>query len=69
MSDRVYNILELVGSSEESVEHAINNAIAQAGAKHEHLDWFEVVSTRGLINDNKVKYFQVHIKIGCFEEI
>jgi len=69
MSNRVYNILELVGTSEKGIEAAIDNAIKEAGKKHENLDWFQVIETRGLIDDNRVKYYQVHLKIGCFEKI
>lgn len=65
MTDKVYQIVELVGSSQESIEKAIDNAIGQAAQSHGKLDWFEVVQTRGFIDSNKVKYYQVHVKIGC----
>lgn len=65
MNDKVYKIVELVGSSQESIEKAIENAIKEAGSSHGKLDWFEVLETRGFIDDNKVKYYQVHVKIGC----
>lgn len=68
MTNRVYNIIELVGTSEQSIEEAINNAVSQASKKHPHLDWFEVVQTRGFIDNNQVKYYQVHLKIGCFDK-
>jgi len=65
MVDAVYKIVELVGTSQESIEKAINNAIAEAAKSHGKLDWYEVVSTRGFIDGNKSKYYQVHLKIGC----
>lgn len=68
MTNRVYNIIELVGTSETSIENAIENGVAEASKQHQHLDWFEVIETRGFIDTNKVKYYQVHLKIGCFDD-
>lgn len=65
MKDKVYQVVELVGTSQESIEDAINNAIAQAAKSHGKLDWYEVVQTRGFIEGNISKYYQVHLKIGC----
>jgi flavin-binding protein dodecin len=65
MNDKVYEIIELVGTSQESIEQAIDNAIKQAAKSHGKLDWFEVLETRGFIDDKKAKYYQVHVKIGC----
>lgn len=65
MTDKVYQIVELVGTSQESIEKAIDNAIQQASKTHGKLDWFEVVQTRGFIDHSKAKYYQVHLKIGC----
>lgn len=64
MTDKVYELVELVGTSQDSIEHAINNAIGQAAKSHGKLDWFEVLETRGFIDDSQVKYYQVHLKIG-----
>ena len=61
MTEQVYQVLELVGTSEKSIEDAINNAIATAADKHGKLDWYEVVETRGFIEGNKTKYYQVHL--------
>ena len=69
MSNRVYKVLELVGTSEESIERAIENGIAEASKNHQQLDWFEVVETRGFIDKAQVKYYQVHLKIGCYESM
>lgn len=67
MTDKVYQIVELVGTSQQGIEQAIDNAIAHASKTHGKLDWFEVVETRGFIDDNKAKYYQVHVKIGCYK--
>lgn len=64
----VYQVLELVGTSQVGIEDAINNAVSEATKNHGKLDWFEVVETRGFIQDGKTKYFQVHLKIGCNPE-
>ncbi|HET7688168.1 MAG TPA: dodecin [Candidatus Macondimonas sp.] len=64
MSAHTYKIVEIVGSSSDSIEDAIRGAITQASATLRHLEWFEVVETRGHIVDGKVGHFQVHLKIG-----
>jgi len=64
MNDHVYKVIEIVGSSTKSTDEAIRNAIAKAGKSLHHLDWFEVVETRGHIVDGKVGHFQVTLKIG-----
>lgn len=65
MSDHhTYKILELVGSSTTSTDDAIQNAIGQAAKTVKHLEWFEVLETRGHIKDGKVAHFQVTIKVG-----
>ena len=55
---------EIVGSSPVSVEDAIKGAIAKASRSLEHLNWFEVIETRGHIEDGKVAHYQVALKIG-----
>ncbi len=64
MSTHTYKMVEIVGSSTDSIDDAIRGAIAQASATLRHLEWFEVVETRGHIVDGKVAHFQVHLKIG-----
>ncbi len=65
MSDNhVYKKIELVGSSRTSIEDAVSNALAEAAKTVHNLDWFEVVETRGHIEDGKAGHFQVTIKIG-----
>lgn len=64
MHDHVYKVIELVGSSSNSTDEAIQNAIERAAQTLSHLDWFEVVETRGHIDDGKVAHFQVVLKVG-----
>lgn len=64
MSDHVYKIIEVAGSSANSSDEATHNAIAKANESLKNLDWFEVVETRGHIVDGKVAHWQVKIKIG-----
>ena len=64
MSDHVYKKTEIVGSSKTSIEDAIEGAIARASKTLKHVDWFEVVDTRGHIEDGKVAHYQVTLKIG-----
>ncbi|WP_299731238.1 dodecin [uncultured Endozoicomonas sp.] len=59
-----YKLTELVGSSTVSSDDAIQNAIAAAGMSVEHMGWFEVVETRGHIEDGKIAHWQVTVKIG-----
>jgi flavin-binding protein dodecin len=64
MAEHVYKVVELVGSSEESVTKAIDRAISKAALSVRHLGWFEVVQVRGHIEDGKVAQYQVTIKAG-----
>lgn len=64
MSENVYKVIELVGSSGKSSDDAIQQAIAKAGTSLHNLDWFEVVETRGHITEGKVGHYQVKIKVG-----
>ena len=65
MANRVYQVVELVGTSETGIEDAINNAVSVAAKQHGKLDWYELIETRGFIADGKTKYSQVRLKIGC----
>jgi hypothetical protein len=60
----VYKIVELVGSSPDSIEDAIKSAIARAHQTLRNLRWFEVVETRGHIEDGEVHHYQVTLKVG-----
>lgn len=65
MSDHVYAVSEIVGTSPESIERAIENALARARMTMRNLDWFEVVSTRGhLAEDGAIGHYQVTLKVG-----
>ncbi|MES9853449.1 MAG: dodecin [Candidatus Thiodiazotropha sp. L084R] len=64
MSDHVYKKIQLVGSSQTSTDDAIRNAIARAGETISNMNWFEVVETRGHIEDGQVSHWQVTIDIG-----
>jgi len=64
MSNNVYKKVELVGSSSEGIDEAIRNAIEKAALSLRHLDWFEVLETRGQVVDGKVAYFQVTLNVG-----
>jgi flavin-binding protein dodecin len=64
MQDHIYRVIELVGSSEQSIEDAINVAVARANQTIRNLRWFEVVETRGQIEGGKVRHYQVHLRVG-----
>ncbi len=64
MSDHVYKIVELVGSSPTGIEDAIQTAIARASATIDNIRWFEVLETRGHVEGGKVSHYQVTIKVG-----
>ena len=65
MSEHSYKMIELVGSSHTSIEAAVQNAIAKAEQDESKLRWFEVVETRGHIEDGKIAHWQVTVKIGA----
>ena len=65
MSDHVYSVSEIVGSSSESIEDAIDTALARARKTLRHLNWFEVIELRGYLKDDgTVDYYQVTLKLG-----
>lgn len=64
MSDHVYKIVELVGSSATSIEDAIETAIAKASQTIREIRWFEVVGTRGHVEDGRVAHYQVTLRVG-----
>ncbi len=64
MSDHVYKKIELTGSSTTGIEDAVHNALARASQTMRNMRWFEVVETRGHIENGKVAHWQVTIKIG-----
>lgn len=64
MSDHVYKIVELVGSSPDSIEAAIGNALRRADATLRNVRWFEVTQVRGHVAEGGVSHYQVQIKAG-----
>ena len=65
MTDHVYSVSEIVGSSPDSVDGAIRNALDRARKTLRHLDWFEVTEIRGhLKDDGAIDYYQVGLKLG-----
>ncbi|MFZ2173417.1 MAG: dodecin [Rhodococcus sp. (in: high G+C Gram-positive bacteria)] len=64
MSDHIYRIVEIVGSSPEGTDAAIVNAVTRANQTIRNLEWFEVVGTRGHIVDGAIAHYQVTLKVG-----
>lgn len=64
MDQHVYKVIELVGSSEKSIEDAIQAAVERAAKTVKHIRWFEVVQTRGHVEDGRVRHYQVTLKLG-----
>ena len=64
MDEHVYKIIQLAGSSETSIEDAVQNAVTRAAKTLHGLRWFEVLETRGQIENNRVAHYQVVIKVG-----
>ena len=64
MSNHVYKLLELTGSSSVSIEEAVNTAIAKAHETVRNIQWFTITETRGHVVEGKVAHWQVCLKIG-----
>lgn len=64
MSNHVYKLLELTGSSPISIEEAVTSAIAKAHETVRKIHWFTITETRGHVTDGKVAHWQVSLKIG-----
>jgi hypothetical protein len=64
MPNKVYSITELVGSSDKSIEDAIENAVSTAQETLRNLDWFEVTEIRGHLENGRISHYQVGMKIG-----
>jgi dodecin len=64
MNEHTYKQIELTGSSKTSMEDAVQNAIAKASKTLHNLHWFQIVESRGYIENNKIDYWQVTIKLG-----
>jgi len=64
MSDNVYSVTEVYGSSTDSVDQAVRNAVETAATTLKNLEWFEVSEIRGHIKEGRVAHFQVGVKLG-----
>lgn len=64
MSDHIYKHIQLTGSSTESIEDAVRKAIERAGKTVKNMRWFQIVDTRGHIEDARVMHWQVTIEVG-----
>lgn len=64
MADNTYTITEIVGTSKQGVEDAIQGAVGRASETLRNLDWFEVTEIRGHIDDQRVCHYQVTLKVG-----
>jgi flavin-binding protein dodecin len=64
MAESVYKLIELTGTSSKSIEEAVQVALAKAGDSVRQMRWFQVVETRGTVENGKVGEWQVTIKIG-----
>ncbi|MFF8785923.1 dodecin [Streptomyces sp. NPDC015125] len=64
MTDRTYRVTEIVGTSQQSVDAAIENGIKRASETLRNLDWFEISQVRGHIVDGEIDHYQVGLKVG-----
>jgi flavin-binding protein dodecin len=64
MPDHIYRIIQIAGSSEKSIEDAIRNAVGRASRTLRQVGWFEVLETRGHVENGKVAHYQVTLKVG-----
>ncbi|HKJ88062.1 MAG TPA: dodecin [Gammaproteobacteria bacterium] len=64
MSEHVYKTIELTGTSPNSMEEAVSNAISRAGKTLHNLRWFEVIDTRGHIEEGRIAHWQVTVKVN-----
>jgi len=64
MSDHVYKLIEVVGSSKKGIEDAIQNAVSKLGESEKNIRWFQVIETRGQVENGQTAYWQVTVKVG-----
>lgn len=64
MADHVYKHIELTGSSQKSIEDAVQNAIARANKSVRNMRWMQITETRGHIDNGKISHWQVTVKVG-----
>jgi dodecin len=64
MTDHIYKLVELTGSSTVSIEDAVQKAITRAHQTIRNMHWFNITETRGHVIDGKVAHWQVSLKVG-----
>ncbi|HET8876992.1 MAG TPA: dodecin [Casimicrobiaceae bacterium] len=64
MAAHTYKLIELVGTSPTSTDEAIRNAIEKAAATVKHIDWYQVIESRGHVENGRVSHYQVALKVG-----
>ena len=64
MPSHTYKLIELVGTSPTSTDEAIRNAIQKASVTVKHIDWFQVIESRGNVENGRVAHYQVSLKVG-----
>ncbi|MEV0093944.1 dodecin [Streptomyces sp. NPDC050738] len=64
MSDHTYRVTEIVGTSREGIDQAVQNGVRRAAQTLRNLDWFEITQVRGHIVDGEVEHYQVGLKVG-----
>ncbi|MFF4213139.1 dodecin [Streptomyces sp. NPDC001796] len=64
MTDHIYRVTEIVGSSPEGIDQAVRNGIERASQTLRNLDWFEVTQVRGRIENGRIEHYQVGLKVG-----
>lgn len=64
MTSNTYKLIELVGTSPTSTDEAIRNAIQKASLTVKHIDWFQVIESRGHVENGRVAHYQVSLKVG-----
>jgi flavin-binding protein dodecin len=64
MASHTYKLIELVGTSPTSTDEAIRNAIQKASVTVKHIDWFQVIESRGHVENGRIAHYQVSLKVG-----
>lgn len=64
MTNHIYRVTEIVGTSPEGIDAALRNGIRRASQTLRNLDWFEITQIRGALDDNGVEHYQVGLKVG-----
>jgi flavin-binding protein dodecin len=64
MAAHTYKLIDLVGTSPTSTDEAIRNAIEKAAATVKHIDWYQVIESRGHVENGRVSHYQVALKVG-----